>query len=231
MYNNLVENSVPIEDPQEERALILQVQTGTKEERQYATGILIQSQAKWVMACIMNLSPPKWIDPDLVFSDIMPTLIRSLQDFDLDKNVRLTTFITTVTRRSASRIIRSMLNKSKRETDSPSEDLPDSSVDSKHGEREELVSAIHEMLSSGDLSKRAKFIIDRLARGATREEICEQLGTTPMQLAVELRKIQNKVATHLTRKANLPAEGIIPASILERAEKALPVRDVFGRAI
>lgn len=230
MQNQLIENSREM-TPEREREMIIAVQTGTKDEKKQAIGELIEAQSKWIMTCIIKLSPPKWMDSDVIFADVMPTIIQSLDDFDLSRNTRLTTFIATVTRRSASRIIRRAVQKSRRECETTTEDIKETREDRKLVEVEELAQAIHDMLSSDSLSQRSKFIIDRLARGVTREEICSQLGATPSQLAAEMRRIQNTVAIHITRKSKITHEGIIPNTIIERAEKAIPVRDVFGRVI
>lgn len=219
----MVEDSCPL-TPERERELAEQLREGGDKGRD-AAGELIMAQSKWIMSVIVRLNPPKWIDPDVIFADIMIPLLESLSGYNPDKG-RLTTFFETVVSRAAVRAIKKMLTANSRDSKTAEALSRSPKQESRVTDSEELVKALKELIDSDVLSQQSQVIIDRLMRGKSREEICSQLKIEARNLTASVRQIQNYVAAHLIQR-DAPYEGLIPEAIVQRAKKSMTRTSAF----
>jgi hypothetical protein len=222
--NYMVENSKPISHERELELMAI-FQAGGEPARE-AAGELIMSQSRWIMSCIVGMKAPKWVDPDVVFADIMPTVLDSLNKYDPSRGYRLTTFMRRVAVRAAGRAIKRMVQKNKQDT-LVAEHLSQSPpAESRVSDTEELGRILQELLDSNMLSQQSRVIVDRLIREKGRDEICAQLRMDQRKLVSSIRQIQNFVAIYLIQR-NAPYEGLLPKEVVERAKKSMTRPSLF----
>lgn len=191
--------------------------TSTSRRREIS-GEIIQLYSQWISSVIASMRPPRWIDKEELFADVMPDVLSAIDKYDSQQG-KLTTLLFTVVKRAATKSIKSTMRYSRHYGDY--ESLVESTSDTNLLEVDEAAFAIHVAMASQNLTREYRLVLDRLILGTPRSEICQQLGIHPSKVATIISRIQDMLATSISQDSGISNDNIIPRTIADRATKRL----------
>jgi hypothetical protein len=169
-------------------------------------GDLIVASELCIMRSIRSLKPPRWIDHEEVYADIMPGIVVAVRKFD-PSVCRLSTYLYKLARRLASRSISRMLSSSIETTECS--EVVDRGADGSPVDVVDTVRMLFDMIPDARISEEGRKLVDRILRGSTITDISQQMGWGRDYTAIVVSEMRDEIAWRLMKNGS-SAEPWIP---------------------